>query len=113
MHPGRIYIDRLIQALGFNSQHLVTRRLRLAGGNAQLLPQNMVQQGGFTDVGAANYRDETTATVRILRAGNIVHQGVSTPSCFSALRAASCSAIRRLLPTPLVLRSSEGNTQDT
>src|SRR5690554_229858 len=91
----------------------MTGGLGFAGGNTQFLAQDMVQQRGFAHVRPAHNGHKTTTAVRIFRAGNIIHQEFSTPSCLRALRAACCSAIRRLLPVPLVFRSSDGKAQET
>ena len=49
-----IDIDRLHAALGLDAEHVVTGGLRLARGNRQLLPENMVEQGRLADVRPAH-----------------------------------------------------------
>jgi len=48
---------------GVDARHPVARRLRLARGNADFLPDKAIQQRGFADVGAADNGDQA-GTVR-------------------------------------------------
>ena len=113
MHARCVHVDRLHRPHGLDAKHLMTGGLRLAGSDAQLLPEDMVQQCGLAHIRTANDGHKTAATVRVFRTGDIVHYWFSTPSSFRALRAACCSATRRLLPVPVVFRSSDGSAQDT
>ena len=113
VHARGIDVDRLDRAVGFDAQYLVARGLRFAGSNTELLAKNMVEQCRLAHIGPTDDRHEATAAVRVVRTGNIVHQEFSTPSSFRAFLAACCSATRRLLPVPVVLRSSDGRAQET
>jgi len=63
-----IDIDRLHAALGLDAEHVVTGGLRLARGDRQLLPENMVEQGRLADVRPADDSDvATTADGIVLR----------------------------------------------
>src|SRR5690606_19090849 len=92
-----IHVNRLDLALGLDAQQSVSRGLRLAGGDCQLLAEDVVEQGRLAHVGSAD--DGNIAAAR----RGISHCCFSTPMAIRACLAASCSAMRRLLPTPKVL----------
>ncbi len=96
-------------------QHAVdprARRLRLGADDADLLPEQRVQQRGLADVRPARERGEAAADRRLVAGGSrIVDSSVMMFSCArprasSTRCAASCSARRRLEPSP-VARSAE------
>src|SRR5712692_8707770 len=83
--------------------------LRLARGDAELVPQQRVEQRGFSDVGAPDQGDRAAA--ERLRD----HRDAATQLriCAKARNAASCSAVRRLLPLPVVRTESSGIRHST
>ena len=94
----------------------VPRGLRLARGDADLLPDQRVQQGRLADVRPADDRDQAAARARpasvgdagasLMRGIGRVRSAAGRParrsrfSASSMRRAASCSAARRDLPSP-------------
>src|SRR6266545_2602155 len=83
--------------------------LRLARGDAELLSEQGIEQRGFSDVGAPDQRDRSAA--EWLRD----HRDAATQLriCAKARNAASCSAVRRLLPLPVVRTESSGIRHST
>ena len=76
---------------GMDADNAVTRGLRLTRGDRNLLPKQIIQQGGFADVRATD--DGNKSAVSFLFAH-------SSSSFFNACSAAACSALRRLEPVP-------------
>src|SRR5690606_315790 len=54
-------IDSLNGTLGLDPEHVVAGGLRLARGNGELLPEDMVEQRRFADIGSAHDGDMATA----------------------------------------------------
>ncbi|MNO78081.1 hypothetical protein D3C76_692080 [compost metagenome] len=61
VHAGGIDVDRLDITLGLDAEHVVPGGLRLARGDRQLLPQDMVEQRGLAHVGTADDGDIAAA----------------------------------------------------
>src|SRR5690554_489883 len=97
VQAGGIHVDGLDIVLGLDSQQGVPGGLGLARGDRQLLSQDMVEQRRLAHIGPPD--DCHIAATRRL----IAHSLFSTPMAMRASLAASCSARRRLLPTPEVL----------
>src|SRR2546427_4885656 len=83
--------------------------LRLARGDAELLSQQCVEQRGFSDVGASDQRDRAAAE----RLRDHRDAAAQLRICAKARNAASCSAVRRLLPLPVVRTESSGIRHST
>ncbi len=101
MDTRRVDIDRLHAAFRLDTENTMACGLGLFRGNGDLLPEDTIQQGRFTDIGSSYNRYITAATGY----GLVSHESFSaTPASLipaSALLAASCSARRRLGPLPL------------
>src|SRR5690606_40408056 len=76
---------------GMDADNTVTRGLRFAGSDRNLLPKQVIQQGGFANVRTTD--DGNKSAVTFIDAH-------SSSSFFSACSAAACSALRRLEPVP-------------
>ncbi len=86
----RINKDKLGIGLGQNAGDPVPRGLRLAGNDADFFPNQLVEQCRLSDIGTTNNSNI---------AGADFGHGFRA---FMAASAAFCSAIRRLLPEPMV-----------
>ncbi len=93
----------LIAGAAENAVDPVTGGLRLTGGDAHLLADQMVHQGGFAHIGAADD-------------GHHAATGVAHADCSNQSRACSaacCSARRRLAPLAVNCRDRSGRLQAT
>ncbi len=109
LHPGLV-------------QHAVdarARRLRLRADDADLLPDQRVQQRGLADVRTARERGKAAANRRLCTGGRndrfVCHDfSCARPRASSTRCAASCSARRRLEPLPVArnARSTAVATRD-
>ncbi|MOA36132.1 hypothetical protein D3C78_1576380 [compost metagenome] len=61
MHARGIDVDRLDITLGLDPEHVVAGSLRLARGDRELLPEDMVEQGRLAHVRAADNGDIAAA----------------------------------------------------
>ncbi len=86
-----IDVNRLIRAFSMDTNDAVTRGLRLTRGDRNLLPKQIIQQGGFTNVRTSD--DGNKSAIGFFFAH-------SSSSIFNACSAAACSALRRLEPVP-------------
>ena len=86
-----IDVDRLIRAFSMDPDNAVTRGLRLTRGDRNLLPKQIIQQGGFPHVRTSD--DGNKSAIGFFFAH-------SSSSIFNACSAAACSALRRLEPVP-------------
>ena len=86
-----IDVDRLIRAFSMDTDDAVTRGLRLTRGDRNLLPKQIIQQGGFANVRTSD--DGNKSAIGFVDAH-------SSSSIFNACSAAACSALRRLEPVP-------------
>src|SRR5690606_1176933 len=71
MQAGGIDIDDLDVALGLDAEHAVARGLRLARGDADLLPEQVIEQRRLADIGTPDQGD-ITAT-RTVVPGIVIH----------------------------------------
>src|SRR5262252_2846602 len=85
--------------LGQNTADAVARCLWLFGRDAYPLTDERVEQRGLADVRPTDDRDRATAK-------GVAFLDAHPRSRSYAARAASCSAMRRLVPPPIVRRSS-------
>ncbi len=93
----------------------IASRLRLRADDGELPAQQRVEQRRLADVWPADERREATAACRIRsRSGRLRAAQVASPPRTSSSRcAASCSARRRLDPSPRVRSPSAATSQAT
>ncbi len=94
VQAGRVDEGELHARAVQHAQHAMPRGLRARRHDGQLFADERVQQRGFADVGTADDRREPGAKCGALE--------TCTPIAFNAACAATCSARRRLGPSPSV-----------
>ena len=122
LEAGRIDKDKLGCSDAANARDAVARGLRLARGDADLLPNQRIEQCGLADIGLTNDRNQPASLrrrtgrrvgnglpVRIVRSWRLGagHPGSRSLSVWSIAAAAACSPARREPPMP---RSAKFNS---
>src|SRR5882724_4239871 len=92
-----------------HAQNPVPCGLRLRGNDRHLAPDERIHQGGFADVGPPDNGDVTGAKFSFAHACTRISSG-SKSMTFAA---ASCSARRRLAPSPTATMPNTGTSQVT
>ena len=102
--PSRCVQENELRFIGgIDTQYLIARGLGFARCDADLLPENSIQERGFAHIGSADNRNKTTAWA---------HDRQLSRSCRAA-RAAACSALRLVRPMAVTGSLNASEKQDT